>query len=142
MDERAIMLNELAQDLRPLPEGVAWFEALSPEAQGDVLVLLCQYCLQADASTEDGPEAVLRSGLRPTHTPAVLITRGRINEQLGKIARLAPPDERRKAFRLLVSVFAVADDRRRALLCAGGCNHEWHWLSPSSPGPWGHGVGR
>ncbi|MFG3001373.1 DUF5958 family protein [Streptomyces sp. NPDC048340] len=138
------MLNELAQELRPIPEGIEWFEGLSPEEQFDVLRLLCQYCVQARATTEDGPESIRRAGLRPTHTPAVLITRGRINEQLGKIAGLAPLDERRKAFRLLVSVLAIADGRRRERFCANGCGHEWHRLSATGPeGPrvsWAPGV--
>ncbi|MFZ4184425.1 DUF5958 family protein [Streptomyces pseudogriseolus] len=37
-------------------------------------------------------------------------------------------DERRKAFRLLVEVLAVADERRRERFCSGGCGHWWHNL--------------
>ncbi|MFB6837573.1 DUF5958 family protein [Streptomyces sp. NPDC056361] len=59
------------------------------------------------------------------------ITRGRINKRLGKIASLTPLDERRKAFRLLVSL-AVADGRRRERLCSNRCGHEWHKLGPSN----------
>ncbi|UUU28347.1 DUF5958 family protein [Streptomyces sp. DSM 40750] len=70
-----------------------------------------------------------RSGLRPTHTPAVLISRGRTEQQLGKIAHLTSPDERRKAFRLLIAVLAIADERRRARFCSVGCGHWWHNLS-------------
>ncbi|MFD9359001.1 DUF5958 family protein [Streptomyces sp. NPDC060031] len=47
------------------------------------------HCIQARAVAEDGPESIRRAGPRPTHTPAVLITRGRINQQLGKIIGLA-----------------------------------------------------
>ncbi|WP_225631412.1 DUF5958 family protein [Streptomyces solaniscabiei] len=36
--------------------------------------------------------------------------------------------ERRKAFRLLVAVLAVADERRRERFCSGGCGHWWHNL--------------
>ncbi|WP_331737521.1 DUF5958 family protein (plasmid) [Streptomyces sp. NBC_00984] len=74
-------------------------------------------------------EGIRRAGLRPTHTSAVLITRGRINDQLGKIASLTPRDERRKAFRLLVAVLAIADGRRREHYCSDGCGHWWHRLS-------------
>ncbi|MFI1031332.1 DUF5958 family protein [Streptomyces sp. NPDC020951] len=69
-----------------------------------------------------------RAGLRPTHTPAVLITCGPIDQQLGKIAGLALVDERRKAFRLLVAVLATADERRRERFCSGACGHWWHRL--------------
>ncbi|MET8745670.1 DUF5958 family protein [Streptomyces sp. NPDC004728] len=87
-----------------MSQGIAWFDALDPEEQSDALLFLRHHCVQARAVAEDGPEGIRRAGLRPTHTPAVLITRGRINDQLGKIASLTPRDERRKPFRLLVAV--------------------------------------
>ncbi|MFE5512113.1 DUF5958 family protein [Streptomyces sp. NPDC056529] len=129
MSERDVILNELAQGLRPMSQGIAWFDALDPEEQSRVLLFLHHHCVQARAVTEDGPESIRRAGLRPTHTPAVLITRGRIDEQLGKIASLKPLDERRKAFRLLVAVLAIADGRRRERYCLNGCAHWWHGLS-------------
>ncbi|ROQ97582.1 hypothetical protein EDE04_4083 [Streptomyces sp. 2132.2] len=109
VNERDVLLNELAQGLRPMSEGVEWFDDLGPEDQPEVLLFLRHRCVQARAVAEDAPESIRCAGLRPTHTPAVLISRGRIDEQLGKIASLTPPDERRKAFRLLISVLAVAD---------------------------------
>lgn len=124
--------NELAQERRPMTHGLDWFEGLSVEEQFAALRLLSHYCFQARATSDDGPESIRRAGLRPTPTPAVLITRGRINEQLGKIAGLTPPDERREAFRLLTSVLAVADERRRRLFCSDGCGHEWHRLGPAA----------
>ncbi|WP_256356042.1 DUF5958 family protein [Streptomyces sp. PKU-EA00015] len=30
---------------------------------------------------------------------------------------------------MLVALFGIADTRRRALNCTGGCGHEWHNLS-------------
>ncbi|MFF1896216.1 DUF5958 family protein [Streptomyces sp. NPDC058206] len=105
------------------------FDALGPEEQSEALLFLCHHCVQARVVVEDGPESIRRAGLRPTHTPAVLITRGRIEHQLGKIASLTPLDERRKAFRLLVAVFAIADGRRRERFCSDGCGHWWHRLS-------------
>ncbi|MEU9291624.1 DUF5958 family protein [Streptomyces sp. NPDC048275] len=51
---------------------------------------------QVRAVTEDGSESIRRAGLRPTHTPAVLITRGRIDQQLGVPPRPLPvPSARR-----------------------------------------------
>jgi hypothetical protein len=129
MDDRDATLNQLAQGLRPMSEGIAWFDALGPEAQYDVLRHLHHHCLQARVVEEDGPRSVLRAGLRPTHTPAVLIVRGRIEQQLGRIVHLTPPDERRKSFRLLIAVLAIADERRRERFCSDGCGHWWHNLS-------------
>ncbi|MGW2232271.1 DUF5958 family protein [Streptomyces formicae] len=132
MNESTVMFNELAQERRPMAQGLDWFEGLGVEEQFAALRLLSHYCVQARATSDDGPESIRRAGLRPTHTPAVLITGGRINEQLGKIASLTPLDERRKAFRLLISVLAVADERRRRLFCSDGCGHEWHRLGPAA----------
>ncbi|MCX5315549.1 DUF5958 family protein [Streptomyces sp. NBC_00154] len=129
MTERDVLLNELAQGLRPMSQGIEWFDALGPEEQSEALLFLCHHCVQARAVAEDGPESIRRAGLRPTHTPAVLITRGRIEHQLGKIASLTPLDERRKAFRLMVAVLAIADGRRRKRFCSDGCGHWWHRLS-------------
>ncbi|MEU6312867.1 DUF5958 family protein [Streptomyces sp. NPDC047014] len=112
-----------------MAQGMAWFEALGPAEQSEVLWFLRHHCVQARVVAEDGPEGIRCAGLRPTHTPAVLITRGRIDQQLGKISSLAPRDERRKAFRLLVAVLAIADGRRRERCCSDGCGHWWHQLS-------------
>lgn len=84
-----------------MSQGITWFDALAPEEQSEALLFLRHHCVQARAVAEDGPEGVRPAGLRPTHTPAVLITRGRIDDQLGKIASPTPRDKRRKAFRLL-----------------------------------------
>ncbi|MFJ9871315.1 DUF5958 family protein [Streptomyces sp. NPDC101165] len=106
---------------------------LGPEEQSEVLLFLRHHCVQARAVAEDGPENIRRAGLRPTHTPAVLITRGRTDQQLGKIARLTPADERHKAFRLLIAVLAIADERRRERFCSDGCGHWWHRLPAPDP---------
>ncbi|KQX27628.1 hypothetical protein ASD97_39905 [Streptomyces sp. Root63] len=128
MDERTVMLNELAQGLRPIGQGVEWFEALRGQDQFEVLRDLGGHCIQARATVEDGPESVRIAGIRPTHTPAVLITRGQLAGQLTKIINL-PQDERVKAFRLLVTLLGVADKRRRERFCADGCIHAWHQLA-------------
>ncbi|MFJ4332568.1 MULTISPECIES: DUF5958 family protein [unclassified Streptomyces] len=131
MDGRAVVLNELAQGLRPLAQGVDWFEGLTDIEQFEVLRDLAGFCIQARATSEDGPESIRRAGIRPTHTPALLVTRGRLIEQLTKIINL-PQDERVKAFRLLVALLGVADDRRRLRFCAGKCGHAWHHLRTGS----------
>ncbi|MEV8540648.1 DUF5958 family protein [Streptomyces sp. NPDC051572] len=128
MDERTVKLNEFAQGLRPLVQGVEWFEGLGADEQFEVLRDLGGFCIQARATVDDGPESVRLSGIRPTHTPAVLITRGQqLPAQLTKIINL-PQDEWVKAFRLLVALLGVADGRRREWFCAAGCTHAWHQL--------------
>lgn len=46
-----------------------------------------------------------------------------------------PADEHVTAFRVLVSVFSVADTRRRETCCKGTCGHAWHNLLPSVERP-------
>jgi hypothetical protein len=133
MNERAVVLNRLAQGIRPFGQGVGWFESLADTEQFEVLRDLAGFCIQARALIEDAPESIRRAGIRPTHTPAVLIARGHLTEQLTKIINL-PQDERVKAFRLLVALLGVADERRRARFCAHGCSHAWHHLDRGDGG--------
>ncbi|CAL9570714.1 hypothetical protein SUDANB108_04857 [Streptomyces sp. enrichment culture] len=118
-----LVLNELAQGLRPTTEGVEWFEGLSEDDQRKVLHSLVGFCGQARACEDDVPESIARSGIRPTHTPAVMLTKWRFG-----MAAL-PAYELTKSFRLLVALFSIADTRRRTRHCADGCGHEWHNLS-------------
>jgi hypothetical protein len=57
MTERDIILNELAQGLRPMPQGIEWFDTHGPEEQAEVLLFRRHHCMQARAVTEDGPES-------------------------------------------------------------------------------------
>lgn len=66
-------LNEPAQDLRPLDEGIAWFASLSEDEQTGTLCLLAGFCFQAHPTADEALERIRRSGLRPTHTPAVCL---------------------------------------------------------------------
>ncbi|MER5199283.1 DUF5958 family protein [Streptomyces sp. NPDC002755] len=118
-----VVLNELAQGLRPTTEGVEWFEGLSEDDQRKVLHSLVGFCGQARACEDDVPDSIARSGIRPTHTPAVMLTKWRFG-----MAAL-PAYELTKSFRLLVALFSIADTRRRTRHCAYGCGHEWHNLS-------------
>ncbi|MGW7822828.1 DUF5958 family protein [Streptomyces puniciscabiei] len=126
---RALMLNELAQGLRPLPERIAWFTDLDAGEQSAVLRDLRHFCVQARATRDDALAAVRRAGLRATHTPSVLVARGPIDMQRGKVAALTPHHERIKAFRLLIHVLRLADGRRWERFCATGCSHSWHRLA-------------
>jgi hypothetical protein len=97
---------------------------------------LWQFCHQAHPTPGEAREAVRLSGLRSTHTPAVLLLlRDRVEPQLPVIAGLRPRHERIRAFRLLLHLLAVADARRRRRTCADGCSHYWHHLPPAPTPP-------
>ncbi|WP_406084478.1 DUF5958 family protein [Streptomyces virginiae] len=122
------IINEVAQGLLSWEEGVSWFSSLGQVEQKAVLHEVVRHSMQAHATAEDGREGVLRSGVKPTANPAVLIVREPLLQQMGKIINL-PEAEYVKAFRVLLSTFAVADTRRRELECRGSCSHAWHNLT-------------
>ncbi|WP_369122987.1 DUF5958 family protein [Streptomyces viridochromogenes] len=122
------IINEVAQGLRSLEGAVTWFSSLEQVEQREVLHEVVRYSMQAHATVNDGREGLPRSGVKSTMTPAVLIVREPILEQMGKIINL-PPGEYVKSFRVLLSTFAVADTRRRETECRGACSHAWHNLS-------------
>ncbi|MFE0496420.1 DUF5958 family protein [Streptomyces albidoflavus] len=122
------IINEVAQGLRSLEDAVAWFSSLEQVDQRAVLHEVARYAMQAHATVNDARDGLLRSRVKPTMTPAVLIVREPILEQMGKIINL-PPGEHVKSFRVLSSTFAVADTRRRETECRGSCSHAWHNLS-------------
>ncbi|MEU0276703.1 DUF5958 family protein [Streptomyces sp. NPDC006307] len=136
-DERTIrreaeqVVNEVAQGLRTLDDGTSWFAALSPAARQVVLQEVAGYAMQAHITTADGLAGVARSGVKPTANPSVMIC---MNPPRYGFAAL-PADEHVKAFRVLVSVFSVADTRRRQTYCKGTCGHAWHNLPPSVERP-------
>jgi len=113
--------------LRDFEEAVDWFCSLGSVSRVAVLREVVRYLMQAHVTAQDGREGLLRSGVKPTVTPAVLIAREPTLEQMGKIVRL-PPSEHANSFRVLLSAFVVADSRRRKVECRGTCSHFWHHL--------------
>lgn len=85
--------------------------------------------MQAHITAADGRAGVALSGVKPTANPSVMIC---MDPPRYGFARL-PADEHVTAFRVLVSVFAVADTRRRETHCKGACGHPWHHLPPAGP---------
>lgn len=120
-----ILINQITQDLLTVKEGQDWFKSLDSQHQQKVLQYLCFVISQAGATEEDVMQAIKNSGLRSTYTPCVLLQKGRLREQMGKLCDL-PCNEYSKAFSLLLSLFALADKRRRTTNCAFGCSHWWH----------------
>ncbi|MET9605310.1 DUF5958 family protein [Streptomyces sp. NPDC006512] len=118
------VVNEIAQELRTLDDGATWFTDLSLERRRAVLNEVAGYAMQAHITAADGRAGVARSGVKPTANPSVMIC---MNPPRYGFSSL-PADEHVKAFRVLVSVFAVADTRRRQTYCKGACGHAWHHL--------------
>ncbi|MFE2153572.1 DUF5958 family protein [Streptomyces lavendulae] len=126
-----LVVNEIAQELRTLEDGVAWFSGLPPASRREVLRQVGGYVMQAHITSADGRAGVARSGVKPTANPSVMICMDPPRYGFSGL----PADEHVKAFRVLVSVFAVADTRRRQTYCKGICGHSWHNLTSMPAGP-------
>jgi hypothetical protein len=118
-------LNSLAQDIRSMGEGKEWFEKLPFEKQLEILREISLYAQQAGVRESDVQNAIDKSGLKATYTPCILASKGNLKIQLAKILNL-PKVEYLKSFILLLSLFSVADERRRNNQCKNGCSHWWH----------------
>ncbi|MER5518900.1 DUF5958 family protein [Streptomyces sp. NPDC002763] len=62
---------------------------------GHQAAFLVQFCVQARATEADVPEAIARSGIRPTSTPAVMLTRSRSRLNMAEL----PLYDLQRAFR-------------------------------------------
>ncbi|MQY10233.1 hypothetical protein SRB5_03400 [Streptomyces sp. RB5] len=123
-----LVVNEVAQGLRSLDDGVAWFSGLAPEQRREALQEVAGYAMQAHITAADGRAGVARAAVKPTVNPAVMIC---MDPPRYGFANL-PAAEHVRAFRVLVSVFTVADTRRRETYCKGTCTHSWHNLSAAT----------
>ncbi|WP_051901293.1 DUF5958 family protein [Streptomyces aureus] len=122
------VVNEVAQGLRTLDGGVDWFSGLSPACRQEALQEVTGYAMQAHITAADGRAGVARSGVKPTANPAVMICMDPPRYGFSGL----PAAEHVTAFRVLVSVFTVADTRRRETYCEGGCGHHWHNLATTT----------
>ncbi|MEV4949911.1 DUF5958 family protein [Streptomyces sp. NPDC053755] len=125
------VVNEIAQGLRTLDSGVSWFSGLPPARRQMVLQEVAGYVMQAHITAADGRAGVALSGVKPTANPSVMIC---MDPPRYGFAGL-PSAEHVEAFRVLVSVFAVADTRRRERYCKGACGHAWHNLPVATEQP-------
>lgn len=122
------LLNELAQRRRASDEGVRWFDALDESQMRRVLYKLAGYITQAGAGPDDVRQGIEESGIKPTATPAVVLSRPGLAQRLATVTNL-PESELRTTFCLLIAIYAVADRRRRESKCGDECTHWWHHLA-------------
>ena len=123
--ELDIFLNQAAQGICDPSSLVVTFAAFSEDEKRSALRRANLLAGQAGARDSDVPEAVIRSGVWPTRTAAVLLAKGRLDLQLAKISTL-PAAELHDALKLAIALLAIADRRRRERHCAQGCTHWWH----------------
>jgi uncharacterized protein DUF5958 len=127
MNERVLTINKVAQGLISRDEGLVWFDEADLELRLEIMKSLDLCIYQSHPNKDDIEEGIALSGLKETYSPCVLIRKKPFNEARAKVLRMPKLDQHR-AFNLFLSVFTVADTRRRNTECEGRCNHEWHNL--------------
>jgi hypothetical protein len=130
MFDREVLLNQIAQDIIPFEKGLAWFKTLSSDEKREVIRSLCRMSIQeAHYLDSEIDLAIAISGLKPTHTPCVLLKKGK--EYLRKTIEL-PEKEQIQSFCLLIALYSIADKRRREK-CGENCHHWWHTDTKNYP---------
>lgn len=127
MNEREITINKIAQGIIPLAEGLEWFQSSDENTRSEIMRTLDLCIYQSHPNKDDIEKGIEKSGLKSTYSPCILIQTKPFNEVRRKVLRMSGIDQDR-SFRLFVTVFSVADERRRKEQCAGGCAHDWHNL--------------
>jgi hypothetical protein len=125
MNERELKINQIAQGLISLEDGLKWFDGVTADSRTDIMRSLDLCIFQSHPSIDDIEQGIKKSGLKESYSPCVLIRKKPFNQVMQKI--LAMPElDLRRGFILLISVFSVADSRRRMTQCKGECGHDWH----------------
>lgn len=123
--EDEILVNQLAQKIIDIAQGLVWFSQHDVEGKRGILRAINTFVKQASMRSEDAALAIADSGLKPTLTPCVLLARADTPSRLAQMASL-PETELGAAFRLLISLLGVADSRRRTTKPLNLTNHWWH----------------
>lgn len=125
MNERELKINAIAQGILSLDEGLKWFDGESAASRADIMRSLDLCVFQSHPSIDDIEMGIKKSGLKESYSPCVLIRNKPFNQVRQKILSM-PEVDLRRSFILLISVFSVADSRRRDTQCKDGCTHDWH----------------
>ena len=125
MNETELKINKLAQGLITLDEGLSWYDESDAESRNKIMRALDLCIFQSHPTNEDIEKGIKNSGLKESYSPCVLVRKKPFNEVRQKVLNMSEPDQRR-SFILFLSIFSVADKRRRETQCKGGCAHEWH----------------
>lgn len=120
-----LAVNQAAQQCAGRDE--EWFKGLSEVERACALNALVLAVHQAHPLEDERASAVAE---RPdTHEDAVrapAVTTPAHGRRPQDCGAARPNRQQRQAFSLLLTLFRIADARRRAGQCANGCSHWWH----------------
>jgi hypothetical protein len=128
MNDIELHLNKIAQGLISIQSGVDWFNSFDLNEKNEVLESLSYILMQSHPTIGEIADGIEKSKLKPTYTPCVLMLKKPFKEAIAKIRNI-PENEWERTFILWLSIFSIADKRRRETICSDGCYHEWHNLN-------------
>lgn len=123
--EDEILINKFGQELVAIEQLIEDFSLLEDFQKKEFLNGFIYLIMQSKPKKEDVEPAILKSGLKPTFTPCILLKKGVSNHDLEKIVNL-PESELTKAFVLLLSLFKIAYKRRFAVE-KDNLDKWWYW---------------
>lgn len=123
--EDGILLNKYGQGLIELSNLQQDFSNLDVKVKRQYLGDLSNMIIQSKPADSDIKPAILASGLKDTFTPCVLLSKGLIPSNLGKIINL-PEGELTKALLLFLNLFKIAYQRRYEIE-KNNPNKWWYW---------------
>ncbi|WP_343555630.1 DUF5958 family protein [Sphingobacterium sp.] len=109
--EDQVLVNQFGQGLIAIDQLTADFSLLEIMTKRKFLNELLFLIMQSKPEEGDIEPAIIKSDLKSTFTPCVLLKRGAANHNLKKNVNL-PEYELTKAFVLLLSLFKIAYERR------------------------------
>jgi len=109
--EDQVLVNQFGQGLIAIDQLTADFSLLEIMTKRKFLNELLFLIMQSKPKETDIELVIIKSGLKSTYTPCVLLKKGVANHNLKNIVNL-PEYELTKAFVLLLSLFKIAYERR------------------------------
>jgi hypothetical protein len=128
MNDIEIQLNKIAQGIVSVQSGIDWFDTFDLNEKKVILHTLGYILTQSRPTIDEITNGIEKSKLKTTYTPCVLMLKKPFKEAIAIIQNL-PENEGEKSFILWLSIFSIADKRRRNTVCSDGCYHEWHNLN-------------
>ncbi|MDD4402598.1 MAG: DUF5958 family protein [Desulfitobacteriaceae bacterium] len=125
--EELILINQYAQGVVSRDKIKDWYLALQEIEKQSVVKSIWVLATQAQVKEDDIPVAAEAAGLKQTHTPVVMISKGdmSLNNRGYKLSALSGT-VLNQAFWFVLECFALAERRRREKEGPDECNHWWH----------------
>lgn len=120
------LLNRIAQGIQPLSDALTALQAADSKARAIFWRAIRRMVDPAAPTCENAAEAIAESNLDTACAPCVLLSEGPEPTAINSMCQL-PEQEHERTLGLLITLFRIADVRRRKEQeCGDTCKHWWH----------------